>query len=254
MKLILFLKMRKSLIAVALLSTATSCFAFNIGAVYVGIDAGGSWRSQNLGADDAVQATVKSFTESNFKFGNVTGSLKPTLGLHVGYDIAMGNGFMGAIDVNVNTTFGNDSVTRFDGNAAGPTAAGATITWVADNPIKFFTSVKRTVGAALTPRVGYAVNPCLAVYGKFGIGMAVEKYKSGASVNAADTKWTPEQKRLIWTFTPGVGVRYKFTKNMAVRLEYGYEFTTSKEIEFLGSKLSVKSNSHQVTFGISYHF
>jgi outer membrane autotransporter protein len=85
--------------------------------------------------------------------------------------------------------------------------------------------------------------------------MAVEKFKIGFSVAAADTKWDNEAKRLFWTFTPGVGVRYKFTKNMAVRLEYGYEFTTSKkETTRLGNDVSFKSNSHQVTLGLSYHF
>lgn len=231
--------MKKSLIAATLASTVASSFAFNIGAVYVGVDVGGAWRSQDMKADEATQTAIKGI-------GSVTGSLKPTVGLHVGYDIAMGNGFMGAIDLSVNTMLGKDSVTRYEG----------TLTEDVEDVIEFNTRVQRTFGVALTPRVGYAVNPSLAVYAKFGIGMAWEKWNQGsAKTGNSDITWKADVKKTFWTFTPGVGVRYKFTKNMAVRLEYGYEFTTSKDMEILDiENVSVKSKSHQVNLGLSYHF
>ncbi|HVY58959.1 MAG TPA: outer membrane protein [Xanthobacteraceae bacterium] len=158
------------------------------------------------------------------------------------------SGFIGGGQLGFNYQFAPNWVLGLEGDISGTSVDGT-----ADfDPLVFGApaTIKDDVNfyATLTGRLGFTVQPNWLLYVKGGAAWKDSDYTlttGGLAEKISNT-------RTGWTV--GGGLEYAFYNNWSAKLEYDFLDFGTDRLDFLAGPQDIKSETHQVKFGINYRF
>lgn len=213
--------MKKTLFTLAALSTVASAAPFN--GYYLGGDLGVDFNKVEVNDESAGYANQsKRWTGSDLSlFG----------GVNRVYDKVIAGAELG-----MNLPFSNVTLTR--------SANGANT-----DSYKY----DRGLGGIVSGRLGYMVNPSVALYAKLGFGLRKDK----VTHTALPSNVSRSAKKSVFSVLPGFGVEKAFDK-VSVRGEYAYDFGKKISVQDAAAgatnNVGLKQKAHTVRLGVAYNF
>ncbi len=255
---------------------------------YVGLNAGGTWSSNNTVDTDAIPgpcdtaifgcgALVPNYSETSANLATFSTSQGSNGGFigggQVGYNYQFGPSFVAGIEADIQGVAGSTGSATF--TASLPSANGLPPT-----PILETADVSRRVDylGTVRGRLGWLVTPTFLVYGTGGLGyggvnattsiVQVEENAAGAlSPNPYFSTGSLNNTRVGWT--AGGGVEWMFLPNWSLKVEYLYYdlgsvsyalsplTTTVTGVGVFNTAFpqsSTRFNGNIVRAGLNYHF